>query len=107
MAVDERFEAPGPGMWNLDRSHFPGGTTPISEWLMEGCAKGRRRAFEEIGMPAETLDVRFVRGFMYSRLRPLISPDRAATKLPPLWCSSSRCGSIPRCGAGRNRPRTP
>ncbi len=34
-------------------------------------------------MPAETLDVRFVRGFMYTRLRPLISPDRAATKLPP------------------------
>jgi pyruvate,water dikinase len=70
-------------MWNLDRSHFPGGTTPISEWLMEGCAKGSRVAFEEIGMPAETLDVRFVRGFMYSRLRPLIASDRAATTLPP------------------------
>jgi pyruvate,water dikinase len=71
-------------MWNLDRSHFPGGTTPMSQWLMEGCAKGMGTAFEEIGMPAETLDVRFVRGFMYSRLRPLISPDRAATKLPPV-----------------------
>jgi pyruvate,water dikinase len=70
-------------MWHLDRSHFPGGTTPMSKWLMEGCAKGMRTAFEEIGMPAETLDVRFVRGFMYSRLRPLISPDRGATKLPP------------------------
>src|SRR5205814_9532552 len=81
--VDEQFEAPGPGMWNLDRSHFPGGTTPISEWLMEGCPKGMRPAFVEIGMPAETLDVRFVRGFMYTRLRPLISPDKAATKLPP------------------------
>src|SRR5262245_48668233 len=80
---DDRFEAPGPGMWNLDRSHFPGGTTPMSKWLMEGCARGMRTAFEEIGMPAETLDVRFVRGFMYTRLRPLISPDRAATKLPP------------------------
>ena len=84
MTAEERFEAPGPGMWNLDRSHYPGGTTPMSEWLMEGCAKGMRTAFEEIGMPAETLDVRFVRGFMYSRLRPLISPDRAATKLPPV-----------------------
>jgi pyruvate,water dikinase len=50
---------------------------------MEGCAKGSRVAFEEIGMPAETLDVQFVRGFMYSRLRPLIAPDRAATRLPP------------------------
>jgi len=70
-------------MWNLDRSHFPGGTTPMSKWLMEGCPRGMRRAFAEIGMPVDTLDVRFVRGFMYTRLRPLISPDRAATKLPP------------------------
>lgn len=84
MAMDERFAAPGPGMWNLDRSHFPGGTTPISQWLMEGCPAGMRRAFEEIGMPAETLDVRFVHGFMYTRLRPLIAPDRASTKLPPI-----------------------
>ena len=84
MAVDERFEAPGPGMWNLDRSHFPGGTTPMSVWLMEGCPTGMRPAMERFGMPAETLDVRFVRGFMYTRLRPLIAPDRAATKLPPL-----------------------
>jgi pyruvate,water dikinase len=43
-----------------------------------------RRAFAEIGMPADTLDVRFVRGFMYTRLRPLIGPNRAATKLPPI-----------------------
>jgi pyruvate,water dikinase len=70
-------------MWNLDRSHFPGGTTPMSTWLMEGCGKGMRKAFAEIGMPADTLDARFVRGFMYTRLRPLIAPDRAATKLPP------------------------
>lgn len=80
---DAAFEAPGAGMWSLDRSHFPGGTTPLSEWLMEGCPTGMRRAFAEIGMPAETLDVRFVHGFMYTRLRPLIGPDRATTKLPP------------------------
>src|SRR5436305_14618644 len=81
--MEEQFEAPGAGMWNLDRSHFPGGTTPMSVWLMEGCPTGMRRAFAEIGMPADTLDVAFVRGFMYTRLRPLIGPNRAATKLPP------------------------
>jgi len=82
MTEHVELEAPAAGMWNLDRSHFPGGTTPLSIWFMEGCPKGMRRGFTEIGMPAETLDVRFVRGFMYTRLRPLISPDRA-TKLPP------------------------
>ncbi|MEM1334753.1 MAG: hypothetical protein AAGG08_14975 [Actinomycetota bacterium] len=29
------WEAPGPGCWALDRSHYPGGTTPIAAWLME------------------------------------------------------------------------
>ena len=83
MAEDAALDAPGAGMWSLDRSHFPGGTTALSQWLMEGCPKGMRTAFAEIGMPAETLDVRFVRGFMYTRLRPLIGPNRATTKLPP------------------------
>src|SRR4030088_2394840 len=78
------LDAPAPGMWELDRRHYPGGTTPILQWLMEGCPAGMRRAFEEFGMPAETLDVRFVQGFMYTRLRPLIAPDRVTTKLPPL-----------------------
>src|SRR5258708_469468 len=81
---DFAFEAPGAGMWELDRSHYPGGTTPISQWLMQGCPNGMRGVFEEFGIPAETLDVRFVHGFMYTRLRPLIRPDRSATKLPPL-----------------------
>ncbi|HEY2812364.1 MAG TPA: PEP-utilizing enzyme [Acidimicrobiales bacterium] len=83
MTGEHQFDPPGAGMWSLDRSHYPGGTTPISVWLMEGCPTGMRPAFEEIGMPADTLDVGFVRGFMYTRLRPLISSDRATTKLPP------------------------
>src|SRR2546427_188875 len=71
-------------MWELDRSHYPGGTTPLSQWLMGGCTTSMRRAFDEFGMPADTLEVRFVHGFMYPRLRPLIAPDRPASKLPPL-----------------------
>lgn len=81
--ADVVFDAPGPGMWQLDRSHYPGGTTPLSQWLMQGCPQGMRRAFAELGMPADTLDVRFVNGFMYTRLRPLIRPDAAPMKPPP------------------------
>lgn len=79
-----RFEPPGPGYWQLDRSHYFGGTTPISQWLIqESMPAGMRRVFEEMGMPAEALDARFVHGFMYTRLRPLISPDRPPKRLPP------------------------
>lgn len=80
----QTFAPPGPGRWELDRSHYPGGTTPLSTWFMEGCPNAMRRAFAELGIPAETLSVSFVHGFMYSRLRPLIRPDKPAPKLPPL-----------------------
>lgn len=79
----ETFTAPGPGRWELDRSHYPGGTTPLSQWFMEGLPNGMRRAFAALGMPADTLSVAFVHGFMYTRLRPLIRPDKPSPKLPP------------------------
>lgn len=86
------FVAPGPGQWVLDRSHYPGGTTPIAIELMEtAMAAGMRRVFAEIGTPADCLEARFVNGFMYTRLRPLIAPDKAATRVPPapvLWLAS-------------------
>ena len=83
-ASTDAFLPPGPGGWDLDLTHYPGGTTPISQMLMGGCPAGIRNAFAEFGMAAETLDVRFVNGFMYSRLRPLIRPDKPAEKLPPV-----------------------
>ena len=80
-----RFEAPGAGRWELDLSHGSGGATPFLEWVMEASmAAGMKRVFAELGVPAETLSIKFVNGFMYTRLRPLIMPDKTATKLPPL-----------------------
>jgi rifampicin phosphotransferase len=51
--------------------------------MEESMAKGMRRVFAEVGVPADALQARFVNGFMYTRLRPLIRPDHASTKLPP------------------------
>ena len=86
---DPVFVAPGPGEWTLDRSHFPGGTTPIAESLIrEGGRRGFTKVFAEIGVPAECLEQRFVNGFMYTRLRPLIGADKPPRKPPPtpvLW----------------------
>ena len=77
------FAPPGPGQWALDRSHFAGGTTPICQWLMEeSMGRGMRRVFAELGVPDDALEARFVNGFMYTRLRPLIRPDHASAKLP-------------------------
>lgn len=43
------------------------------------------RVFKELGAPVETLSIAFVNGHAYTRMRPLIAPDKPAKKLPPLW----------------------
>jgi pyruvate,water dikinase len=58
--------------------------TPIGQHLMRtGMNGGCAELFADYGMPAETLDCRFVRGHMYTRIRPLLAPDRNATRPPP------------------------
>lgn len=80
------FVAPGPGRWELDRSHFPGGATPIAQELMATTMEaGMRRVMADVGVPADSVQARFVNGFMYTRLRPLIGADKPPRKLPPAF----------------------
>ena len=82
----DSFEAPGPGFWQLDRSHFPGGTTPIMQWLVpEAMQAAYRKQWPILGVPAETLSFQFVNGFTYTRMRPLIRPDKPSAKPPPVF----------------------
>ncbi len=82
--MNSSFEAPGPGQWDLDRSHYPGGITPISEELMRvGTADAYRRLFAEMGVPADTVEMRAVNGFTYTRVRPLLGADSNSTRTPP------------------------
>jgi pyruvate,water dikinase len=81
---DVQWTIDAPGQWMLDRSHASGGTTPILQHLMStAMPAGMRRVFRDNGAPVETLQVTFVNDFFYSRLRPLISPDKPPKKLPP------------------------
>ena len=76
---------PGPGHWALDRSHTNRPATLINQHVQTyGTIRGTRRMFDELGAPLDALDFRFVNGMLYSRVRPLIRPDLAAKKLPPL-----------------------
>ncbi len=84
--MDVEWKAPGPGQWSVDRSHMPSGTTPIVQHIASvSMPAGNRRMFLALGAPLDTLDARFVNGQVYTRLRPLIAPDRPATKLPPAF----------------------
>ena len=52
---DLDFDPPGPGFWQLDRSHFPGGTTPIARELVGTAVEEvYRREWANIGIPADT-----------------------------------------------------
>lgn len=78
------FIAPGPGQWALDQSHYPSNITPISQNLLkQGLYDGIKRVFKELGMPATSLAVEFVNGFMYSRLLPLVGADSKPRRSPP------------------------
>ena len=44
-----------------------------------------RRSFPVSGIPADSVSMRFVNGFTYSRLVPLIGPDKPPRKPPPTW----------------------
>ncbi|MDO8362588.1 MAG: PEP-utilizing enzyme [Actinomycetota bacterium] len=80
------WEAPGPGQWALDRSHMPPGCTALVQELMVATEPAAmRRVFAELGAPVDTISAAFVNGFLYTRLRPLIAPDRPAGRLPPQW----------------------
>ena len=79
------FAAPGPGSWKNERSHCLGSITPVVQDLMSTAMEnGMRTVFADLGVPADTLEAKFVNGFMYTRMRPLIGGDRASTKLPPV-----------------------
>lgn len=79
------WNPPGPGQWALDRSHINRPATPIAQAIQSrGTARGTRRMFRDLGAPLDALDFQFVNGLLYSRVRPLIGPDRPARTLPPL-----------------------
>jgi len=80
------FEPPGPGHWALDRSHLPLGCTPLIQGIMtESEPPAMRRLFRDLGAPLDTIDVGFVHGAMYTRVRPLLGADKPSARQPPRW----------------------
>lgn len=80
-----QWDPPGAGQWALDRSHVNRPATPLNQFIQTtSTVVGTRRGMRELGAPLDGLDFRFVNGLAYSRVRPLIGPDKPPKKLPPL-----------------------
>lgn len=80
------WEPPGPGSWELDRSHWDSAMTPIGYQILRcGLETAYHDGFAQFGVPADGIEVRNVNGFAYSRIRPLFGADRPASNPPPDW----------------------
>ena len=83
--MDVVWAAPGPGSWELDRSHFDAAVTPIGYQVARGADEAYRTGFAEAGVPADGTEFRAVNGFVYTRVRPLFGADKPTGRTPPDW----------------------
>lgn len=66
-----RFEAPGPGFWELDPVHFPRPATRYwVETHPEACQRGTREFARLYGMMIDGLEMAYVNGFAYRAVGP-------------------------------------
>lgn len=78
------FAAPGKGAWEVDSGHFQKPCTRLFQELFPAAMRtGFARAMERYGALLSHVDIEFVNGFTYVRMRPLMAPEDATSKPPP------------------------
>ncbi|MDH5236266.1 MAG: PEP-utilizing enzyme [Acidimicrobiia bacterium] len=86
-----RWTPPGPGEWEYDGTHSPPSPTRVFRSVAVPSAEtAYRRVFERMGGPLDTIEMRFVNGKLYRRLRPLVGGDSnmASPPAPVLWLAA-------------------
>ncbi|MDI1444311.1 PEP-utilizing enzyme [Polyangium sp. 6x1] len=79
MFADVRFEPPGPGPWELEKSHFSRPATRFgADALKEGMPIGFAKGMERYGLPMKGMSLVMVNGFAYGQMVPLGVPAAAA-----------------------------
>ena len=76
------FKAPGPGVWELEQTHFAKPATRfIADVFPDALARGFGEGTKRFGLLLDTLRIRMVNDFCYSKACPVGAPDGA--KGPP------------------------
>jgi phosphohistidine swiveling domain-containing protein len=79
-AGELRFEAPGPGSWELEAVHFPRPVTRYWEEMHpEAFKRGVRDFTSFYGMLIDTLDYEYINGFAYLSVRP-VTPEEVPAR---------------------------
>lgn len=84
--VDFAADAPPPGFWEREISHYPRPLSPMfsSLWLpvQNACFK---RVFDELSPLIETIELRELNGWVYQRMVPFGGKDRKAPPTFVMW----------------------
>jgi pyruvate,water dikinase len=76
IAGELRFEAPGPGSWEIESVHFPRPVTRYwTETHPEAFQRGVRDFTSYYGMLIDTLDYVYINGFAYMSVRPVAEQE--------------------------------
>src|SRR5437667_9731168 len=74
--IDLRFDAPGPGFWELDPVHLP---RPATRYWIEIHPAAFKRGTSEFarnyGMLIDALEMAYVNGFAYKIVRPVAEAE--------------------------------
>jgi phosphohistidine swiveling domain-containing protein len=86
MTTPTPWEAPGPGLWRRDLTHFPDAVTRFNtEFLIEFFNSiGMREGFRNYGLLLDHFEMRFVGGRLYSRARPVGALEKASSPPPKI-----------------------
>ena len=83
--MERNFEAPGPGTWELETTHFVSAMPPYAINLIgDGIARGFREGSVKYGLMLDRLEMKDVHGFIYARQVMVGEPDEPKGP-PPAW----------------------
>ncbi len=89
--TEAQWDKPGPGSWDLDRSHCSAAPGPIQRALYRECIpRGMEDGLSAFGSPLRTMDMSWVNGKFYRRLVPLVGGRRDLPDPPAalLWLAT-------------------
>ena len=76
--TNDGWDAPGPGLWELDAANFPRPLSPAAAELIGGVLEeGFGRGCRRYGVAIDTIEVAIVHGRVYERLLPVTADRRA------------------------------
>lgn len=81
--MERKFEAPGPGTWDLDTTHSSGAMTLYTARCFDGLPRGFHEGLEKYGILLDRVQPSFIHGFFFTQRVGLMG--KPGDSPPPKW----------------------